>query len=464
MGLLVFMSEEAVIETKKENLNVISEAEQESAIIAEAPAEEIKKIIGETTEETNEEITSIPETAQLIEIKPIEAIAEPLVEKPAEVLPAIEEKPMAEEIESGTAHQIVEEIKSIEEKPITRGMTFDNISDFEAQKARILIVGVGGAGNNTITALTEKGIIGASTVAINTDGKHLQVTKADKKIMIGKNLTRGLGAGGYPETGANAALESKAELKSLLKDIDLIFLTAGMGGGTGTGASPVIAGIAKEMGAIVISTITLPFKLEGARIHKAEQGLVKLREKCDTVIVIENQRLLDFAGNAPLKKAFSIADDLIATMIKGITETISVPSLVNLDYADVKAIMRSGGVASIGVGDSDSPSRARDAIQKALNHPLLDVDYNGATGALIQVIGGNDMKLEEINLIGEAVCEHLDPQAQIKLGARILPEYEHRLQVITIITGVKSPYIFGPMGKGAAPKSKVSKDFGIDVI
>lgn len=340
--------------------------------------------------------------------------------------------------------------------------SFSNIADFEMHKARILVVGCGGGGCNTINALSKKGVNGASTLAINTDAKHLAVTQADKRILIGKSLTRGLGAGGYPEIGKNAALESKNEIREFIKESDLVFVTCGLGGGTGTGAAPVIASLAREVGAIVISVVTLPFKLEGARIHKAEAGLVTLRQSCDTVIAIENERLLKLAGNKPLKEAFGLADDLIATMIKGITETISEPSLVNLDYADVKAIMRAGGVASIGVGTSESPTRARDAVTAALNHPLIEVDYHGANGALIQVIGGNDMKMEEINAIGEAVQGMLDPKAQVMWGARISDEFNGKIQVITIITGVKSPYIMGRTNED--PNKLAEDELGIPVI
>lgn len=337
---------------------------------------------------------------------------------------------------------------------------FENVSAFEAHKAKILVIGIGGGGNNTITALTSKGVDGAVTVAVNTDSKHLNVAESNKKLLIGKSLTKGLGAGGYPTTGKNAALESKSEIRDLVNNADLLFLTCGLGGGTGTGATPVIARFAKEAGAIVIAAVTLPFKLEGARIAKAEEGLEQLRQNCDTVIVIENQRLLELAGKQPIKEAFSVADDLIATMIKGITETIHVPSMVNLDYADVKAVMKSGGVASIGIGVSDAPDRAEDAVVKALNHPLLDIDYTGASGALIQVIGGDDMKLDEINLIGERVMGHLDQSAQVIWGARVLPEFNGKVQVITIITGVKSPYILGPMKK----EEKAKDDLGIDMV
>lgn len=340
--------------------------------------------------------------------------------------------------------------------------SFSNIADFEMHKARIFVVGCGGGGCNTINALSKKGISGANTLAVNTDAKHLAVTQADKRILIGKSLTRGLGAGGYPEIGKNAALESKNEIREVLRESDLVFVTCGLGGGTGTGAAPVLASLAREVGAIVISVVTLPFKLEGARITKAEAGLGVLRQNCDTVIAIENERLLKLAGNKPLKEAFGLADDLIATMIKGITETISEPSLVNLDYADVKAIMRSGGVAAIGVGTSESPTRARDAVTAALNHPLIEVDYHGANGAMIQVIGGNDMKMEEINAIGEAVQGMLDPQAQVMWGARISPEFDGKIQVITIVTGVKSPYI---MGRTKEDPEKLAEDeFGIPVI
>lgn len=241
----------------------------------------------------------------------------------------------------------------------------------------------------------------------------------------------------------------------------MLFMTCGLGGGTGTGAAPVISRIAKESGAIVIAAVTMPFRIEGARLVKAEEGLRELREYCDTVIVIENQKLLDLAGRLPLKQAFLIADNLIATMIKGITETISVPSLVNLDYADVKAIMRSGGVATIGVGESteDGPGRALEAVTKALSHPLLNVDYTGATGALIQIIGGNDMKLEEIQTVGEAVQQNLDKSAQVIWGARILPEFDRKIQVITIVTGVKSPFILG-----RSKQSIKTGELGIEMI
>ncbi len=337
--------------------------------------------------------------------------------------------------------------------------------DIDFHQARICVIGAGGGGNNTVTALTEMGIEGAQTIAVNTDAKHLSVTKADKKLLIGRDTTRGLGAGGYPGIGKKATEESKKELKELLDGVDMIFITCGLGGGTGTGSAPVIAEIAKSMGAIVIGTVTMPFKMEGTRIHKAEEGLTELRRVTDTVIVIENQKLLKYAGDLPLKQAFAVADELISTMIKGITETITQPSLVNLDYADVKAIMHSGGVAAIGVGQADSSERAKEAIESALKHPLLEMEVSGANGAIVQIIGGDDLKLDEINTIGETVYKRMNPEAQVIWGARVLPEYAGKIHVITIITGVKSPYILGPVQKeNLGSEENATHQLGIPMV
>ena len=335
---------------------------------------------------------------------------------------------------------------------------------FSLKKARIVVFGCGGAGQNTITRLNEMGIQGAHTVSINTDAKALTVGKADKKILLGKEITRGLGAGGYPEVGKKAAEEARNEIKEALAEADLVFVCAGEGGGTGTGSAPVVAEMAKSMNAITMGVVTMPFKIEGARISKAEDGLARLRQVTDTVIVIENDRLLKYAGNLPIQQAFAFADELIASMVKGITETITLPSLVNVDYADVKAIMHAGGVAALGVGESNSSDRAMDAVTKALTNPLLDVDYTGATGALIHITGGNDLKLEEVNQIGETVSQHLDPSAQVIWGARILPEFAGKVQVISIITGVQSPYILGPVSYEKPGIREMSQALGIDII
>lgn len=334
----------------------------------------------------------------------------------------------------------------------------------DVKEAKILVLGTGGAGNNCVSRLTDMGIQGAQTIAVNTDAKDLSVSSADNKLLIGKELTKGLGAGGYPDTGKRAAEESEREIKKMLEGTDMIYLTLGLGGGTGTGAGPVIAKLAKEMGAIVIACVTMPFKIEGARIAKAEDGLYQLRQVCDTVIVIENDRLLRVAGDLPIQQAFGVADNLISTIIKGVTETISQPSLVNLDYADVKTIMHSGGVASVGFGESDTKNRAEEAVTKAMSNPLLDVDYEGGTGALIHITGGSDLKLDEVNMIGEFVSRQLDPDAQVIWGSRIDPDFTGKLRVITIVTGVKSPYILGPVTVENLEKRDFSQELGIPIV
>ena len=356
----------------------------------------------------------------------------------------------------------------------TSGATFSNVDYFklaeqqfgiQVKKAKIVVVGCGGAGSNSVTRLTEMGIQGAYTVALNTDAKALAVAKADKKILIGKELTKGLGCGGYPEVGKKAAEESRNEIKEAIEGADLVFAIAGLGKGTGTGSIPVVAEIAKSMGALVIAVVTMPFKIEGARISKAEDGLAILRQYADTVIVIENDKLLKYAGNLTIQQAFAVADELIASMVKGITETITLPSLVNLDYADVRAVMSTGGgVAAIGFGESNSSDRAKDAVMKALQNPLLEVDYTGAAGALVHITGGPDLTLEEVNLIGETVAQSLDPSAIVYWGARILPEFEGKVQVITIITGVKSPYILGSVQREMPVIRETNPLLGIDII
>ncbi len=366
-------------------------------------------------------------------------------------------------------------VQKVFERSFTEGESVNEVKDkakkiqeefgLDVKEARILVMGVGGAGNNCVTKLTDLGIKGAQTVAVNTDAKHLSISRADKKELIGKDLTRGLGTGGCPDRGKQAAEESERLLKQLLEDCDMLYLVAGMGGGTGTGAGPVIARMAKENGAIVIGCVTMPFKIEGTRIEKAEDGLCQLRQACDTVIVIENEKLLKLAGDLPIEQAFSVADSLISMVVKGVTETVTQPSLVNLDYADVKAIMHSGGVAAVGYGESNSKNRAEEAVTRAMTNPLLDVDYTGGTGALIHVTGGVDLKLEEINRIGEYVSKTLSPEAQVIWGSRIDPSLKGKLQVITIVTGVKSPYILGPsMGQLEPIKRDYVEELGIPML
>ena len=330
-------------------------------------------------------------------------------------------------------------------------------------QANIKVIGTGGAGNNMVSWLYRRGIKGAEILACNTDQQDLNMSEADKKFLIGKDVTKGLGCGGFPQKGAEAAQESINELKTALHDADMVFVCAGMGGGTGTGSAPVIAKLCKDLGAIVIGTVTMPFSIERARIDKAEYGLELLRKSTDTVIVIDNNRLVQIAGNLPVQQAFAVANELISTMLKGIVETIAIPSLVNLDFADVKAIMTDGGVAAIGVGTSDTNNKVEEAVKGALNNPLLDIKYEGATGALLHICGGSDMTLEDISKVGELVTEELDEDANVILGARVCENMKGKLMVMTIMTGVQSPAILGK-AKEMESSSEISEELGIEII
>lgn len=343
------------------------------------------------------------------------------------------------------------------------GITMDDMS---VGNANIKVIGAGGAGNNMVNWLYKKGVQGAEIIACNTDLQHIQITEADRKFLIGKDVTRGLGCGGYPQRGTEAAKESITEIKDAIKGADMVFVCAGMGGGTGTGSAHVIAQAAREAGSIVIGTVTMPFKIERARVDKAEFGLQQLRQVSDTVIVIDNNRLVQIAGNLPIQQAFAVANELVATMIKGIVETIAVPSLVNLDYADVKTIMTNGGVAAIGVGSSDTNNRVEESVHGALSNPLLDIDYNGATGALIHVHGGPDMTLEEINRVGELVTESMDADANCIWGARVSEDMKGKMVVMTIITGVQSPWILGKVDEKQKLQQRqaMTEELGIEIV
>lgn len=338
--------------------------------------------------------------------------------------------------------------------------------DADQGQARMTVVGCGGAGQNMVDWLYSKGIDGAEIIAVNTDMQDIKLKNADKKILVGKEVTKGLGAGGDHSKGAEAAKESSNEIKEALKDSDMVFVCAGMGGGTGTGVAPQVAKIAKDMGAIVIGVVTTPFNIEKARIDKAEHGLKQLRTVADTAVVIDNGRLVKIAGDLPIKQAFAVANELISVMIKGIVEIISVPSLVNLDFADVKAIMKSGGVSTVGMGTSDTANRVDEAVTETLSNPLLDIDYNGATGALIHMTGGEDMKLEEIDHAGQLITESLHPDANVIWGARVDDSHAKKITIMTILTGVSSPQILGEETREAKEEAgkKTSDDLGIKTV
>jgi cell division protein FtsZ len=355
----------------------------------------------------------------------------------------------------------------IVQNAINESSNEEKFGDVTVGQANIKVIGVGGAGGNIANWLFQKGINGAEIVVVNTDQQHLDVHNADRKILIGRELTKGLGAGGFPQKGMEAARESVQDIKDALKGSDMVFVTAGMGGGTGTGAAHVVAKIAKEQGSIVIGTVTMPFALERARIDKAEFGLQELRQVSDSVIVIDNNRLVSIAGNLPIQQAFAVANELVSTMIKAIVETIAVPSLVNLDYADVRAIMTDSGVCSIGVGESDAEHKVEEATRRALTNPLLDISYKGATGALIHVEGGSDLTLDDVNKIGDIITDSLDKDANVIWGARINEEMQGKLRVMTIVAGVNSPYILGKVNTAQAEaqgKAKISQELGIDVF
>ncbi|WP_380678615.1 cell division protein FtsZ [Salinigranum sp. GCM10025319] len=321
---------------------------------------------------------------------------------------------------------------------------------------RIAIIGCGGAGNNTVNRLYNIGVDGADTIAINTDKQHLQMIEADTKILVGKSLTQGLGAGGDPSMGERATEMAQGTIKEVLGDADLVFVTAGMGGGTGTGAAPVVSKIAKEQGAIVVGMVSTPFNVERARTVKAEEGLEKLRNEADSIIVLDNNRLLDYVPNLPIGKAFSVMDQIIAETVKGISETITQPSLINLDYADMTSIMGQGGVAVMLVGETQDKNKTQEVVKDAMNHPLLDVDYRGATGGLVHITGGPDLTLKEAEGIAQNITERLEASANVIWGARIQDEYKGKVRVMAIMTGVQSAQVLGPTTQKQADRSRQS--------
>ncbi len=349
----------------------------------------------------------------------------------------------------------------------------DLIELLEKAQARIRVVGCGGGGCNTINRMSEVGIIGAETYAVNTDAQDLLKVAADRKILIGRKLTRGLGAGSDPAVGEAACRESLDELIETFADSDLLFITCGLGGGTGTGSAPIIAEIAREVKALTIGVVTLPFTVEGRiRMENALQGLARLRKNADTIIVIPNDKILEIAPDLPLNTAFKVADEVLTNAVKGITEMVTKPGLINLDFADLRTILRNGGAAMIGLGESRSEkasdSRALEAVENALTSPLLDVDISGANRALVNVVGGTDMTLREAEMIVEAVSAKINPNAHIIWGAMIdenIPR--NQIQAMVVIAGGRFPYLDNveDLGEGSGGGSSLPKsplDLGIE--
>ncbi|MBN1350261.1 cell division protein FtsZ [candidate division KSB1 bacterium] len=308
-----------------------------------------------------------------------------------------------------------------------------------SHKTVIKIMGVGGAGNNTLTRLMEVGVKDVDTIAANTDAQDLLYTTANKKLLLGRDITNGLGAGSNPQIGEDAAKENEHELKEMLEGSDMVFVTCGLGGGTGTGAAPVVAEIARDTGALTISIVTLPFTEEGVmRWDNARSGLEKLRQNSDTVIIIQNDKLLEIAPDLPLDAAFKVADEILVNAVKGITELVTEKGLVNLDFADVKAIMRNGGTAMIGIGESETENRAEEAVEEAIKNPLLDVDITGAKSALLHISGGRNMSLKDAKIVMKTVSEKLDASARVIWGARMDDAMNETLRVMLIVTGLRS--------------------------
>ncbi len=322
--------------------------------------------------------------------------------------------------------------------------TDTNSSDDELFRVRIAVCGVGGGGVNTVQRLRSLGAGGADLIAANTDSKHLNGLSPElRKILLGKAITRGLGAGGYPNVGNKAAEISRPELTEALNNYNLVFITAGMGGGTGTGAAPVVADIAKSSGAIVIGIVTFPFKLERVRLEVAKRGIEELSKKVDTLIVIDNQRLVEIYQNLTIEQAFNMADEITSKAVRGITETINRPSLINLDFSDVRTIMRGGGLSMISIGEASGPDRVERVVRDALKNRLLDVDYESANGILFNITGGEDMTMGEANAIGTKLTSNIPQNANVAWGARIDPAYNGRVEVITIFSGVKGSSLLG---------------------
>jgi cell division protein FtsZ len=358
-------------------------------------------------------------------------------------------------------------VEQVREAPEKKMGVDEELEQFLSQKrAAIKVVGAGGGGNNTINRMTEIGIIGAETIAVNTDAQDLLYTNSDRKILIGKEVTGGLGAGSDPKVGEEAARESEYEVKTNLQKADMVFVTCGMGGGTGTGSVPVIAEVAKKMGALTVGIVTMPFTMEGHRRYEnAVIGLEKLEQIVDTLIVIPNDKLLELAPELPLHTAFKVADEILTNAVKGIAELVTKAGLVNLDFADIRAVMGKGGVALIGVGESDTENRAQEAVEKAIENPLLDVDITGANGALINVAGGKDMSLNEAKQVVETVSERLSEDARVIWGAQIYDDLENTIRVMLIVTGVKSAQIFGPQRTmSGEQKKEMASELGIEFV
>lgn len=337
-----------------------------------------------------------------------------------------------------------------------------------AENANIKVIGVGGGGNNAVNRMKENGLEGVQFISVNTEDQVLEVSKADIKIQIGEKLTRGLGAGANPQVGEQAALESKEEIIKNLQGADMVFVTAGMGGGTGTGAAPIIAECAKELGALTVAVVTKPFSFEGKRRREqADKGAAYLMEKVDTMITIPNDKLLQVIDKkTPLKDAFRTADEVLLQGVKGISDLITTTGLINLDFADVKTIMSDQGEAIMGIGVAAGESRAADAVDAAIHSPLLETSIDGAQSILLNITGGPDVSLYEINEAAEKVADAVDPDANIIFGSVIDDTMEDSIRITVVATGFgKEPSTIPAFGQngGTKPATDTKDSSGVEI-
>ncbi len=336
-------------------------------------------------------------------------------------------------------------------------------------ECRIAVVGVGTGGSNTVSRLKESGSTSAKCVIIDTDCAKLKYSRADEKILIGQKLTKGRGVHRNPKLGRAAAEESRKSVDALLSKVEIAFITAGLGGGTGAGAAPIVAEIMRSKGAATVGVVTMPFRVEKGRDKSAAEALAEMRRHCDTVVVIDNDKLAQLAPHLPMDEAFKVSDQVLANMIKGIVETISTPSLINLDFADFKTIISHGGMAVVGVGESDAPNRAEEAVRNAFRTPLYDLSYAGATGALIHVTGDNRMTIQEANRVGEIASEIMEGNVRVVWSAKVDPQQEGKLKVTLVMTGLDSPQRESRFGSIAPqlfnlePYAGHEKSLGIDL-
>ena len=316
------------------------------------------------------------------------------------------------------------------------------LDSFTSARPRVLVIGCGGAGGNSVHRLHRIGIHGARTVVVNTDAVHLDSIQADRKILIGGGVTRGMGAGGRPDVGERCAELAEQELRNQIGDSDLTFITVGLGGGTGTGIAPFLAELAQAAGSVVIALATTPFRAERGRVNNARAGIQRLQSCSDSLIVLDNNRLLDLVPNLPVEQAFAVMDHSISEVVKGITESITLPSLINLDFSDVRTILQAGGMSTVFYGENSEDDVDR-VVSDTLDNPLLDVDYHGANGALIHISAGPGLRLKTANAVVEGLTAGIRPDANVIFGVRVDRKYEGILRVLAIMTGVRSPIVEG---------------------